>query len=104
MIHLSQSELDLVQTILQDYVANSSIWVFGSRATGNAKKYSDLDLCILEKHPLPTDTLINLQEAFSESDLPFRVDIVEWATLSPEFRQIVQKTHIPFPFYNKASE
>lgn len=31
-----------------------------------------------------------LEEAFDESDLPFRVDIAEAATLSPEFWALIE--------------
>ena len=30
-----------------------------------------------------------LEQAFDESDLPFRVDIAEAATLNPEFRTLI---------------
>lgn len=35
----------------------------------------------------------DLQEAFVESDLPFRVDIVDWALISENFRKIIEKEY-----------
>lgn len=33
-----------------------------------------------------------IREEFEESDLPFRVDIVDWSTTSPEFRKIIAES------------
>jgi len=45
---LDGTELAIVKAILARHVPDAVVWVFGSRATGKAKKYSDLDLCIKE--------------------------------------------------------
>ena len=37
-------------------------------------------------HALTLDEQAALAEAFSESDLPWRVDVVDWATLDEDFR------------------
>jgi hypothetical protein len=47
-------------------------WVFGSRAGGRARRYSDLDLAIDAGRPLTFDEFARLAEAFRESDLPYR--------------------------------
>jgi type I restriction enzyme S subunit len=36
--------------------------------------------------PLPLSTLGQLQDTFASSDLPWRVDVVDWASTSPEFQ------------------
>jgi len=35
--------------------------------------------------------LAALKDAFAESSLPFRVDVVDWATTSAEFRAIIEE-------------
>ena len=60
---------------------DAEAWVFGSRATGRARRYSDLDLAIDAGRPLTLDELARLAEAFRESDLPYRVDIVDWRSI-----------------------
>ena len=67
----------------------SAAWVFGSRATGRARPYSDLDLLIDAGRPLSLDEAAILAEAFSDSDLPYRVDIVDWHAISEHFRQLI---------------
>jgi uncharacterized protein len=58
-------------------------WVFGSRATGHARPYSDLDILISTPTPLDWRARADLQDAFEASNLPFRVDIVEESRLAP---------------------
>ena len=66
------------------------VLVFGSRAAGTAKEFSDLDLAIMGEEPLSLREVSALEEALGESDLPFKVDIVEWARIDEGFRRIVR--------------
>ncbi|MBF0173154.1 MAG: hypothetical protein HQL83_06875 [Magnetococcales bacterium] len=38
--------------------------------------------------------LAGLKEAFSESDLPFKVDVVDWATTAEGFRGIIKRDRV----------
>lgn len=64
------------------------IFVFGSRATGKAKKFSDYDIGIIGKKPIAWKTLSLAEEAFEESDFPFKVDLVDFSLVSDKFRKI----------------
>lgn len=86
---LRPDHLEMVQTILHDYVPSFGVSAFGSRARGDAGKNSDLDLCLVGDQPLSFEARANLKLAFSESNIPYCVDLVEWASLSPGFRQLV---------------
>jgi type I restriction enzyme S subunit len=39
---------------------------------------------------LPLSTRSDLAEDFTESDLPFKVDLVDWATTSARFRAVIE--------------
>ena len=67
----------------------AAFWVFGSRATGKARRYSDLDLAIDAGRRLTLDETASLREAFDECDLPYRVDIVDWHGIGEAFRRVV---------------
>ncbi|MFU8857119.1 MAG: nucleotidyltransferase family protein [Deferrisomatales bacterium] len=83
----------LVREILRRHVADREVWAFGSRVTGRPRRYSDLDLVILGRTPLAPAARAELVEAFKESDLPFRVDVLEWARLEEPFRQVIRDDH-----------
>lgn len=93
MLDLSPAYLTMVTAILQQLIPNYEVWAFGSRVTGTARKYSDLDLAVISDQPLDFGLLGELRDAFSESDLPFKVDVVDWASTSAEFRAIIKRNY-----------
>lgn len=93
-LDISEAHWEIVRGILQKYIPQYSVWAFGSRVKGRAKKYSDLDLAVITSEPLPLALYAYLSDAFSESDLPWRVDIVDWATTSESFRKIIEKNKV----------
>lgn len=66
---------------------------FGSRVTGGARPWSDLDLAVLGRQRLGFERVALLREAFDESTLPFRVDVVDWHAISDGFRVVIERRH-----------
>ena len=58
------------------------------------KKYSDLDIAVLSEKPLSMDTMAAIKDAFSESDLPWRVDVIDWAATADSFRKIIEQKYV----------
>ncbi len=93
-IDLHPTHWEIVKHILKKHVPNNEVWAFGSRVTGRAKPYSDLDLCIITDKPLSLSTISALNEAFSASDLPWKVDVIDWSLTSDLFRKVIEKDKI----------
>lgn len=93
-IDLNPHDWNEVKRILERYVPQYDVWVFGSRATWKAKAYSDLDLAVITDTKFPLNTLAHLQSAFDESDLTIKVDVVDWAAIGEAFRDIIRKTSV----------
>ncbi len=93
-IDLNSHDLRIVCEILKTYASDYTVWAFGSRVKGNVKKYSDLDLAIMTQQPLSFSKMAILKEAFDESDLPIRVDVVDWAETSEAFQKIIEMDKI----------
>ena len=91
IIDIRPDHWNIVQGILQKHVPQCEVWAFGSRATWKAKEFSDLDLAIISDQPLSLDISASLRDDFSESDLPWKVDVVDWATTSESFRKIIER-------------
>jgi predicted nucleotidyltransferase len=85
--------LACTQAILHKHLPGREVWAFGSRVTGKAKPISDLDICILGATPLPYESVAHLRQAFSDSDIPYPVDLVEWATCSENFRHLIEQAY-----------
>ena len=85
----------LVLDILRANLPGSAkAWVFGSRATGRARRYSDLDLAIDAGRRLTLDETARLSEAFSDSDLPYKVDLVDWHDINDRWRQTIMAERV----------
>ena len=84
--------------IIRRRLPQARVWVYGSRATGWVRRYSNLDL-------MPDDAgraifawgKGNLDEDFDESDLPIIVDLHDMAQTDAAFLARVQKD---FPLLN----
>ena len=94
LIDISPENWQIVRDILQRYVPDREVWAFGSRAKWTAKEFSDLDIAIIGDKPLSIALTADMREAFQESALPFKVDIVDWANITPSFRQVIQAAKI----------
>lgn len=92
-LEISPAHWAIVAEILQRHLPDRTVWAFGSRARFAAKPYSDLDLAVIGDAPLPLSELAALEYDFTESALPFKVDIVDWATTGEAFRNIIRQTH-----------
>ena len=102
-IVLTDQQAAEVSTILRTVLvplsqAPAKAWVFGSRATGRARPYSDLDILISSPVPLDWRARADLQDAFEASNLPFRVDVVEESRLAPTLapRVLAERQNLPF--------
>jgi predicted nucleotidyltransferase len=91
MLDLTPEHLTEVRRILQFHAPGRTVRAFGSRVRGSAKPFSDLDLTVMGETPLDFRQLATMKDAFSESNLPFRVDVVDWASTSEAFRGIIEK-------------
>lgn len=93
-LDIRANDLELVRTILRRHVPEREVRAFGSRVAGTARPFSDLDLAVMGSTPLTMAIIAALAEDFSESDLPFKVDIVDWAAVSPQFQTIIQQNWV----------
>ncbi len=93
-LNISQDERVILEGIVKEHIPQAKVWVFGSRAKGTATHRSDLDLAIDNSAPLGLPLTAQLRFAFSESKLPYFVDIVDWQEASEEFRELIKKDRI----------
>ncbi|MEI6987099.1 MAG: restriction endonuclease subunit S, partial [Rhodospirillaceae bacterium] len=95
LIDIRPDHWEVVRDILSKHVPQYEVWAFGSRAKWTAKPYSDLDLAIVTDKPLPLAVSAELADEFSDSDLPYRVDVVDLFGVSESFRTIIERDKVP---------
>ncbi len=89
MIDLNPQHLETVQHILSKHVPGCEVRAFGSRVKWTAKDCSDLDLAVIGSKRFKPKEMYRLTEAFEESALPIRVDVVDWYAIPEGFRRII---------------
>lgn len=78
---ISGSDWALIERFLIEPLKKEGyrLYIFGSRARGDHKKFSDLDILVDDsnvKKPLPSHALNSIIESLEDSNLAFRVDLV----------------------------
>jgi len=94
---LEQSVANDIRSILINTLKlkNSySVFVFGSRAIGKHKKYSDLDLWIESDPNLSLANITQLREIFEESEIPIKIDIVTPETCLDDYKDKIQNQKV----------
>ena len=91
-ININPRDKEILFSLLERYLPNINIWAHGSRVSGGAKPWSDLDLVVFtgakQKYQLSL-----LKEAFEESNLSFRVELLEWDSLPDNFKTSITASH-----------
>lgn len=76
---------------------NARLLLFGSRARGDARRTSDIDLALSAAEPIPAEEMARLREALEESRVPFRVDLVDCASIPLSLRQAIEREGVAWP-------
>lgn len=86
-LQIELRHLEAVRRILGPLASKAR--VYGSRARGSARRFSDLDLVIVGE--VGPRELASLRSEFEDSDLPYKVDLAAWSELDPSFQQQIAK-------------
>ncbi len=96
MINLSSAQQQEVLSIIYSELSpETEVWIFGSRARGSARPGSDLDLLLTSATPLDWQTLACIEEKLADSDLPFRVDLVDKQRTDSDFLHRIASELVP---------
>jgi predicted nucleotidyltransferase len=93
---LRRKYLEQVRGLLRLHVPVAEVWAYGSRVSGGGHEASDLDLVVRNPGDLREETraLDDLKEAFVESNLPIRVDVMDWARIPASFHREIERMHV----------
>jgi uncharacterized protein len=91
MIHVEPAHWEIIKEILGPSIGYFE--AFGSRAKGGHKPLSDLDLVYNDS--LPDSEIARIVNAFDDSMLPFKVDIVNLVHCSEDFKRLIEADRTP---------
>lgn len=74
------------------------VWLFGSRARGDARPGADIDIALeaADGRPLPKALVGELRERLEESLIPWSVDLVDLAEAGSRLREAVRREGVPW--------
>ncbi len=93
MFGLEDRHLDFVLSVLKRNISDvdAKFYIFGSRAKGTNKKYSDIDIAVdLNGKKLDISVLGKILIEFQESTLPYEVDVVDLNSIDDNFRNLIK--------------
>ena len=92
-LHLPDKYREAVCSLLHQYLPQADVWAYGSRVHGDHYDASDLDL-VARCPANQTSNLGDLREAFTESNLPIILQIVDWDRIPEDFRQEILVNYV----------
>jgi len=70
------------------------VWIFGSRATGKNKPFSDIDLLLESTPAIHHSQAAQMADDLEESNLPFKVDLVPLEQLYPPYAPQIHREKV----------
>ena len=95
-LDLQPQHLALLRKLLHQHLPHVEIWAYGSRVNGDGQDASDLDLVVRQPANLKqaTPQLWAMKEILVESNLPIRVDLVDWAQIPANFQGEIERAYV----------
>jgi predicted nucleotidyltransferase len=95
---LSELELEFLEKQLIEPLKSyrAKVFLFGSRANGKYKKFSDIDLLYSphKSHEIPSDVIYSLLAFMENSSFPYKIDLVKESDLAKSYQDSVNKEKI----------
>lgn len=85
-----------IETLLHEYLPDVEVWAYGSRVSGRSHDGSDLDLVLRGPglKEVPTKQLTDFEAAVRESNIPFLVEVRDWARLPKRFHREIEREYV----------
>ncbi len=95
-LKLQPRYLNMLLELIRQHLPQAQIWAYGSRVTSDCHEASDLDLVArnLAEVDQSLPDLFDFQEALVQSNLPIRVDVVDWAQIPEMFQREIERGYV----------
>lgn len=98
-LHLAPEVLSKLKELLQEHAPEFEFLAYGSRVNGGGHDGGDIDLVVRnpkaedKKRSQARTDIDDLKFALAQSDLPVRVDLLEWTFIPEAFREEISRKH-----------
>lgn len=95
-IDVKPGHLARLKALLRRYAPKAEVWAYGSRVSGGGHDSSDFDIVLRSPNDLdaPQENIAEIKERLSESDIPFLVDVLDWARIPESFRSEISREYV----------
>ena len=92
----SHPDIEIANRVIRAHLANLNVRVllYGSRARGDARTWSDIDVAVQAEPALPPGLLATLREALDQSNCLLNVDVVDWLDADAPLRESITREGI----------
>lgn len=87
-----QTTHDIIRCLLP--ADRARLWLFGSRARGDARRWSDIDIAVEPLASLPAGILAELREVLAESSILLDVDLIDLSQAGEALRDAIRSEGI----------
>src|SRR6478609_6176004 len=77
---LSENTIESIQKVFEENRKVDEVIIFGSRAKGNYREGSDIDLAVKGRN-ISFDDILKLLGKLDELNLPYKIDLIDYATI-----------------------
>lgn len=93
-VAISAEQMLFLLNVIRESIPDTTVWAFGSRITDKYRPMSDLDLAVLCDKKTARKNLPWLNEALIESDLPFKVQVLDYNRLPQNMQDIIKQQYV----------
>jgi len=85
---------DKIVGIISVLIPEAKIYLFGSRARGNCKKYSDIDIALDAGKLLPVQDVDEVKSMLNESNIQYLIDVLDFHSVNAGMQEAIMKEKI----------
>jgi len=91
-IDIEERYLDRVKSIINSILQDEDlkIYVFGSRARGSAKQYSDLDIALESDSKIDSNKMSKITTELEDTTIPYKVDVIDLKAITGNFKKCIE--------------
>lgn len=91
IMSINQETKNKIIALISALIPEAKIYLFGSRARGTAKQWSDIDIALDAGTPLDINRVSEVKDVLEALSIPYRVDIVDIFQVDETMKQAIMK-------------
>lgn len=91
MENIDKTTQEKIINLIIALIPDAKIYLFGSRARGTHRKWSDIDLALDVGSVLPNVKIGEVKDVLAATNMPYKVDVLDFQNVSIDMQNIIKK-------------